>query len=114
MECFDFRRSTDGRTMQIRATETDLEWKYASEKEWKKLIAFSDIGTTNYDELSNIPTINNKELKGQLTLDELCLVPGWVGTNEEYEAVRKNLPPETICYITDDEEQTSENTETVT
>lgn len=43
-------------------------------------------GTSNYEELNNKPTINNYELVGDLTFEELGLVPI---TSGELEAILK-------------------------
>lgn len=105
MECFDLRQCTDGRIIQLRATETHLEWKYKTDKEWKQLLAIDTIGVTDYTKLKNLPTINNIKLTGNVSLEDLGLVPTWSGTTEEFEAVRQNLHPKTVCFITDDEGQ---------
>ena len=106
MKCLDFTRSIDGRciVMRINETNSNLEWKYKSDDDtkWKPLICMNDLGTKDYTSLENLPTIDGVQLLGNVELDDLGLIRGWVGTIEEYEHDKDFLPSDTVCHITND------------
>lgn len=108
MRCLDFTRSIDGKCIELRINDenSNLEWKYKSDDEtkWKPLICMNDLGTKDYTSLQNLPTIDGIQLLGDIELDDLGLIKGWLGTLEEFEHDKDFLPPDTVCHIKDDTE----------
>lgn len=56
-------------------------------------------GTSNYNSLSNKPSINSVTLSGNKTLADLGIMNTWVGTAVEYAALSPNYDANTIYYI---------------
>ena len=111
MRCLDFTRSIDGKCIELRINESNsnLEWKYKSDDEtkWRPLICLNDVGTKDYNSLENIPAIEGIQLLGNIELDDLGLIRGWIGTSEEFEHDKDLLPKNTVCHITDDSDTSS-------
>lgn len=56
-------------------------------------------GTSNYNNLSNKPSINSVTLSGNKSLSDLGIATTWIGTAEEYAALSPNYDPDTIYFI---------------
>lgn len=59
-------------------------------------------GTSDYRQLSNLPSINGTILIGNKTLADLGIEWVWRGTRSEYEATKATIPPNTFVDITDE------------
>lgn len=59
-------------------------------------------GTSDYRQLSNLPSINGTILIGNKTLSDLGIEWIWRGTRSEYEATKATIPPNTFVDITDE------------
>lgn len=59
-------------------------------------------GTSDYRQLSNLPSINGTILIGNKTLADLGIEWIWRGTRAEYEAVAATIPTNTLVDITDE------------
>lgn len=108
MQIYNFTRSSDGQNIEMRVQNNILEWRYENDLEWKPLLLVDSIGVKDYEKLSNLPSIDGVKLTGDIDLDTLSLIKGWVGTTEEFENIKDQLDPETICHIIDDTESTIE------
>ena len=111
MEILNFKRASDGKQIELRVNEETnyLEWKCKDQTVWTELMSLDNITpTTDYEKLINIPSIEGVQLLGTLELDDLGLIKGWIGIEEEYYHDKDLLPPETVCHITDDSDQDNE------
>lgn len=57
-----------GMPVELRIDGTILQWKYEDEEEWNDLI---DLSTIDYEQLTNLPSINGIQLIGNKTLADL-------------------------------------------
>lgn len=56
-------------------------------------------GTSNYNGLSNKPSINSVTLTGNKSLSDLGIASTWIGTAAQYAALAPNYDPDTIYFI---------------
>lgn len=59
-------------------------------------------GTSNYEALSNLPSINGVTLTGDKTSDDLDLTGLWIGTSAEYTQEAATIPAGTLVLKTDE------------
>lgn len=56
-------------------------------------------GTSNYNDLSNKPSINSVTLSGDKSPSDLGMAKAWIGTAAQYAALSPNYDPNTIYYV---------------
>lgn len=83
--------------------DTLMEGETAYSASGRKITGRATGGTGDYEKLTNLPIINEVELKGRLTLTELGI--SWVGTHAQFEVDNPNIPDNTLLYFTDDEQE---------
>lgn len=72
-----------GMPVELRIDGTTLQWKYEDEEEWNDLI---DLSTIDYEQLTNLPSINGIQLIGNKTLADL----GISSRNEGVVSITRN------------------------
>lgn len=72
-----------GMPVELRIDGTILQWKYEDEEEWNDLI---DLSTIDYEQLTNLPSINGIQLIGNKTLADL----GISSRNEGVASITRN------------------------
>lgn len=63
-------QSLRGESIEFRSEGLNIYYKYESDSEWKLLVSIDQL-MADYSVLDNKPSINNVELNGNKTLDEL-------------------------------------------
>lgn len=100
------RRSDDdfGTPPQSRVEQVLMNEQIKPQSRIEKLIleGGGSGGTSDYRQLSNLPSINGTILIGNKTLSDLGIQWIWRGTRAEYEAAAATIPPNTFVDITDE------------
>lgn len=79
--------SLKGAEVQLRQNNGDIEWKYSNEQEWRFLLNISTV--SDYEILSNKPSINGITLSGDLDLNKEYIGSDEVLSNAEIEELLK-------------------------
>ena len=79
--------SLKGAEVQMRQSGRNIEWKYSNEDEWKFLLNIQTV--SDYEFLSNKPSINGITLSGDLDLDNEYIGSDEVLSNAEIEELLK-------------------------
>lgn len=74
-----------GIPVELRVTETTLQWKYEDEDTWQDLINLNDI---DYEQLKNLPTVNGSQIIKEVS--SKFITPKDALTNMEIENLLRN------------------------
>lgn len=110
------RTSANGETFTSRPTSTSVLFCIKYEPTYCLRIEGIGSETTDYEELENLPSINDVELKGNKTLEDIGAQPAeFVGTMAEYEEALADgkITEGMLVNITDDGQKFLENDEIV-
>lgn len=74
-----------GIPIELRVTETTLQWKYEDENVWKDLMNLNEI---DYEQLKNLPTVNGSQIIKEVS--SKFITPKDALTNMEIENLLRN------------------------